>query len=100
MTRSATWPSVGVHTVAELRRKHRRLDRSRQAVAAILTAMQRGQSLNLSLERGQRRWRLSGGSSVPNEVAKLVVADPRVLAVGDTLFKDLPSQTWRWTDGQ
>ena len=60
--------------------------------------MQRGQSLNLSFERGMRRWLLSDGTSVTDAVAKLVTADPRVVSVGDALFKDMPGQTWRYIE--
>jgi hypothetical protein len=64
-----------VHTVAELKRRHSRLDRSCKAAAGVLTKMQRGQSLNLSFERGKRRWLLSDGSSVSDEVAKIITVD-------------------------
>jgi hypothetical protein len=98
MTRPAPWPGIGPQTAAQLQRKHRRLDRNRRAAAAVLTKLQRGQSLNLSFERGMRRWRLSDGSAVTDELAKIVVADHRVVGAGDTLFRNLPSQVWRWAD--
>jgi hypothetical protein len=98
MTRSVTWPSVGVQTVGQLQRKHRRLDRNRRAAAVVLTKMQRGQSLNLSFEWGMRRWLLSDGTSITDEVAKIVTADHRVLSVGDALFENMPGQTWRYVD--
>jgi hypothetical protein len=60
--------------------------------------MQCGQSLNLSFERGMRRWLLSDGSSVTDAVAKIVTADPRVVGVGDALFKNMPGQTWRYVE--
>jgi hypothetical protein len=87
MTRPVIWPGVGVQTAGQLQRKHRRLNRHRQAAATALTKMQRGQSLNLSFERGMRRWLLSDGSSVTDAVAKIVTADPRVCSVGDALFQ-------------
>jgi hypothetical protein len=40
---------------------------------------------------------LSDGSSVTDGVAKVVVADPRVVGVGDALFENMPGQTWRWS---
>jgi hypothetical protein len=98
MTRSVTWPGVGVQTAAQLQRKHRLLDRRRQGAAAVLIKMQRGRSLNLSFERGMRRWLLSDGTSITDEVAKIVTADHRVVGIGDSLFRNMPSQTWRWAE--
>jgi hypothetical protein len=66
--------------------------------AAVLTKMQRGQSLNLSFERGKRRWLLSDGTSVTDEVAKIVTADRRVHGGGDALFENMPGQTWRYVE--
>jgi hypothetical protein len=98
MTRPVTWPGVGVQTAGQLQRKHRSLDRRRQAAAVVLTAMQRGQSLQLvqtgsapvAIVRrrpGQRRDRQAGSRR------------PRVVDVGDALFEGMPGQTWRWSDG-
>jgi hypothetical protein len=98
MTRPVTWPGVGVQAAAQLQRKHRRLDRNRKGAAAILTKMQRGQLLNLSFERGMRRWLLSDGTIVTDEVAKIVTADHRVVGVGDALFKNMPGQIWRYVE--
>jgi hypothetical protein len=98
MTRPAHWPGVGVQTAAQLQRKHRRLDRNRATAAAVLTKLQRGQSLNLSFERGMRRWLLSDGTAVTDDVAKITTADHRVVGIGDSLFRNMPSQTWRWAE--
>jgi hypothetical protein len=92
--RSARWPASGIHTVAELARKHRRLDRQRAGAAAVMNALQQGASLNLSFERGERRWRLSDGRSVSDDVARIIIADHRVIGVGDALFRGLSSQTY------
>jgi hypothetical protein len=75
-----------------------RLDRNRKGAAAILTKMQRGQLLNLSFERGMRRWLLSDGTTVTDEVAKIVTAGHRVVGVGDALFKNMPGQIWRYVE--
>ena len=56
--------------IAGQQRTHRRLDHNRKAAAAVLTKMQPGPSLSLSFERGMRRWLLSDGTSVTDEVAK------------------------------
>jgi signal-transduction protein with cAMP-binding, CBS, and nucleotidyltransferase domain len=94
--RSVTWHGVGVQTAAQLERTRRRLDHNRKAVAAVLTKMRRGQSPSLSFEHGMRRWLLSDGTSVTEEVPKIMTADHRVLSVGDALFKNMPGQTWRY----
>jgi hypothetical protein len=45
-----------------------------------------------------RRWLLSDGTSVTDEVSKVVTADHRVLSVGDALFKNMPGQAWRYVE--
>jgi hypothetical protein len=95
MTRPATSPGVGVQTVGQMQRKHRRLDRNRKGAAAVLTRMQHGEALHLSYERGMRRCRLSDGSIVADEV---ITSDHSVLNIGDALFKNMPGQTWRFTE--
>jgi hypothetical protein len=62
----------------------------------MLTAMRRGECLLLEHRWFGRAWCLSGGRSVDDAVAKIVVEHPRVVGVGDSLFKGTPSQTWRW----
>jgi hypothetical protein len=98
MTRPVTWPGAGVQTAAQLQRKHHRLDHRAHGAAAVIAKLQRGATLNLSFERGVRRWLLSDGSTVTDAVAKIVTADHRVLSVGDALFKNMPGQTWRFTE--
>jgi hypothetical protein len=97
VTRPAHWRGVGVQTVAQLQRKHRRLDHNRRGAASVLTKLMRGQSLNLSFERGERRWRLSNGERVGDDIARIVVVDHRVVGT-DTLFKGLPPQTFRFVE--
>jgi hypothetical protein len=72
--------------------------RTRQGAVAVLTKMQRGNTLYLSFERGMRRWLLSDVSSVSDEIAKLLIVDHRVINVGDALFKNMPGQTWRYVE--
>jgi hypothetical protein len=38
------------------------------------------------------------GTSVTDGVAKIVTADPRVVGVGDSLFGNMPCQTYRWIE--
>ena len=54
--------------------------------------------LHLQYERGRALWRLSSGPFVPADIAAIVITKTCVVPVGDTLFNDLPSQTWRFTD--
>jgi hypothetical protein len=65
-----------------------------------MARLREGVSLNLSFERGMHRWRLSNGTPVSDDVAKIVVADHRVTGVGDALFQNLPSQTYRYVESQ
>lgn len=81
--------------------KPRRLsrgDRLKMKAAQVLTAMQRGECLILEHRWFGRSWCLSSGRPVDDEVAKVVVKNCNVVGVGDALFKNTPSQTWRWAE--
>jgi hypothetical protein len=67
-------------------------------VARVLTAMQRGECLILEHRWYGRSWCLSGGRALNDEIAKVVVKNRNVIGVGDALFKNTPSQTWRWAE--
>jgi hypothetical protein len=67
-------------------------------VATVLTAMRRGECLILEHRWFGRSWCLSDGRAVDDEIAKVVVKNPHVVGVGDSLFKNTPSQTWRWAE--
>jgi hypothetical protein len=41
---------------------------------------------------------LSDGTVITDEIAKVVIADHRVISVGDALFKNMLGQTWRYVD--
>ncbi len=41
---------------------------------------------------------MSNGRYVNAAVARIVIADKHVVGVGDTLFEDGPSQTWRFVE--
>jgi hypothetical protein len=84
-------------TVAQTKpRRTSREERLKLKAVQVLTAMQRGECLLLELRWFGRCWSLSGGRSVDDEVAKIVVKHSRVVGVGDALFRNTPSQTWRW----
>jgi hypothetical protein len=63
----------------------------------VLAAMKRGQSLHLEFTWRGRVWRLSGGRTVPDEVAQIVIKSTNVADFLDALAIDgAKSQTWRW----
>jgi hypothetical protein len=72
----------------------RRIDRS--AADKIVHAMRcKRLTLHVSFERPHRKWFLSDGAHVADEVAQIVVAQPEIVGVGNTLFADGgPSQTF------
>jgi hypothetical protein len=101
MTRSATWPGVGVQTAGQLQRKHRRLDRQTLAAEVVINRMyEEGASLHLYHDRRRGPvWRLSViAGDIPDAVAQLVIQHEDIVAVGDTLFADCLSQTYRYLE--
>jgi hypothetical protein len=87
---------VTVHTtVPSLRASRRRL--AMEKATAVLDEMkQRGVALHLSYTRSGKSWALSNGRRVDSDVADLVTASASVAPVGDTLFRETMSQTFRW----
>jgi hypothetical protein len=83
-----------IHTPATRRRIARHLDRLNVA----LVAMKDGAALHLCLDRGAIRWWLSSGQSVDPAVAQALVRHTAVVGVGDALFGDVASQTYRYVD--
>jgi hypothetical protein len=87
---------MSIHTVQSIRRTRRFRDRHRQKAARVITAMQRGASLNLTFTRRGSVFTLSSdGTVVAPEIALAVVNDVRVCSVNDGLFPATP-QTWRY----
>jgi hypothetical protein len=70
--------------------------RCQREAASVLSAMQRGQKLGVWFDRQGAHWKLSEGRRVPDDVARLVVKDERVISVGDALFADMTPQTFRY----
>jgi hypothetical protein len=91
-----TWRSVGVHTVAELQRRHYKLDRRINSASFVLSCMRGGATLHLTYQHSGPAWALSDGRRVPDEVARLVTNDHRVVGVGDVLFQGMAAQTFRF----
>jgi hypothetical protein len=92
---SKTSPPSSIFTPGERHRTGRRLDRRVAHVDRVLIAMKRGEALHLQYEKGRPLWSLSGGRTVPADIAALAIADAAVVAVGRALFDDCLAQTWR-----
>jgi hypothetical protein len=85
-------------TTTQLRRRANQLDRLNRQVAVALTALRRGATLHLTYARPHPIWELSSGGRISQAAAKVLIQNPNVIGVGDALFKDLPAQTWRWSE--
>jgi hypothetical protein len=78
-------------------RKNRRLDRVRVGVTKTITLIRIAQSLHLQFDhRRGPLWSLTNGTRIADEIARLVITNANVTSVGDTLFHNLPSQTYRY----
>ena len=60
--------------------------------------MRAGATLHLQYEPSREWWILSNGWTVPPDVAAIVINHPGVAAVGDALFPNTRSQTWRFIE--
>jgi hypothetical protein len=93
-----------IHTPNSRRTAARRLDRAahqlehaRREAVAVVAEMRRGATLYLHC--GPRSsWALSTGRTITSAVALLAINDPHVIGVGDALFTDTPSQTYRYVE--
>jgi superfamily II DNA or RNA helicase len=81
------------------RRRRRRLDVQAEA-RHVIDLMSEGARLNLAYDRRRQVvWHLSVvGVEVPDEIARVVIASEQVVAVGDTLFEGMLSQTYRYCE--
>ena len=71
-----------------------------QAAADVLAAMRNGQTLRFEFCRTGARWFLSGGRSVEDRVARLVIGKSEIVGEADTLFPSTTtSQTYhvKWS---
>jgi hypothetical protein len=98
MAKAATWPGAGVHTVRELQRRHRRLDRRVNSANFVISCMRAGATLHLTFGRNGPVWSLSDGRKISDEVARLVTTDHRVIGVGDALFQGMTAQSFRYVE--
>jgi hypothetical protein len=85
---------MAIRTTASIRRARRFQDNRRQKAARVITAMERGQTLNLMFTKTGSAFTLSDGTRVAPEVAVMVINDVRIVSQSDGLFPALP-QTWR-----
>jgi hypothetical protein len=81
-----------IPTANLIRSTRERLNRQRRRCFEVLRAMHRGAALHFY----GGAWTLNTGMSVDADVAKLVIADPRIAPVDFALFAEMPAQTWRW----
>jgi hypothetical protein len=58
-----------------------------------------GYALHMQHRWHGAHWFLSNNEKVDAEIAELIIKDPRVAAVGDSLFEGEPGQTWRYAGG-
>jgi len=87
------------------RKTNRRLDRTnerrrqhRDEVDRVLRKMTAGAALRRTNRRHRVLWSLSTGEFITSEVAASVLADRRVVGVGDSLFGSELSQTFRYVE--
>jgi hypothetical protein len=76
--------------------KQRKPDRLKGKAAAVLARMKQGQALHLENRWYGAAWCLTGGQYIQDEIAKVVICNANVAAVGEALFQNVPSQTFRW----
>jgi hypothetical protein len=86
-----------IPTASQLHNQARKLDRKISNVARVLAVMRSGQTLRLHYTTTKQRWFLSNGREVTEQTALRAIANIHVVPVGDTLFADTFSQTYRYT---
>jgi hypothetical protein len=100
MRKSVHWRGTGVQTAGQLQRKHRRLDRQTLSAEVVVNRMYEGACLHLYHDRRRGPvWRLSvAAAEVPDAVARQVIQRDDIVPVGDVLFADCLSQTYRYAE--
>jgi len=86
-----------IPTVDSIRRARRFQDQRRLKAAHVITAMERGLTLNLMFTKNGSAFTLSNGEHVAPEVAVAVINDVRICSVNDGLSPTTP-QTWRFIE--
>jgi hypothetical protein len=95
-----TFAGGGVRSRQELQRANRRLDRLLKNADAALRAMRdRGLTLHLHLDAQHRPlWTLSDGTTITADTAALVIKNVHIAHVGTSLFRDVPGQSYRYSE--
>ena len=83
---------------AQLALQARKLDRLNTRVTQVIGAMRGGQALYLEFRYGAEHWRLTNGSEVRPQVARIVIRNPNIVGVGDVLFVGMLAQTFRYVE--
>jgi hypothetical protein len=91
-------PRSSVPTVRELAAKRRAGDRRHANVERVIQQLQSGACLRLHYEHRRPVWTLTPGGEIHDHIARLVIACPSIMAVGDVLFEGLRSQTYRFSE--
>jgi len=73
-----------------------RRDRHNRGAAIVLNAMRHGSALHKMFTPSGTVWTLTNGCRVSPSIAAVVIANPIVASVGDSLFNDGSSQTYRF----
>src|SRR5262245_11247919 len=92
---TAQWRRSSIHTPQSRARTAQRLDRRIRSVDRVVAHLRAGGTLHLAYGR-RPIWTLSpGDQEIDAKIARLLIQRPDVIAVGDTLFDGVPSQTYR-----
>jgi hypothetical protein len=93
-----TWCGTSTHPAEQLRRKHR--DRRTLSAETVVNRMFEGARLHLHHDKRRGPvWRmLVMAAEVSDEVARLVIQRDDIVPVGDALFDDCLSQTYRYAE--
>jgi hypothetical protein len=85
-----------VPTPTSRRAAAQRLDLRNRGVTMVLNAMRHGAALYKMFTPSGTVWTLSNGCRVSTQVAAVVIVDPDIASVGDGLFDDGSTQTYRY----
>src|SRR5262249_623537 len=86
-----------IPTVTTLQRQNNWVDRRRRAADRVIVAMRdENLTLHCSYEPAGAHWWLGDGRPVQREIAELVTVNADITSVGDGLFSNMPSQTYRF----
>jgi hypothetical protein len=69
-------------------------------LGAILDALRGGATLHFSIVKGPHWWLAAGTTVKPvsSTQVRALIKRGAIVSVGDSLFSNIPAQTWRFTD--